>query len=72
MNSTNKFYKTFGPIELQLDGGQLLRSTCKHNTWGKLNAKKSNAILICHALTGDQFITGKNPITNEKDGGIIL
>ena len=23
--------------------------------------------LVCHALTGDQFVTGKNPITN-KDG----
>jgi len=27
---------------------------------------KSNAILICHALTGDQFVTGKNPITNRN------
>ena len=25
MNSTNKFYKTFGPIELQLEGGHLLK-----------------------------------------------
>ena len=67
MNSTNKFYKTFGPIELQLEGGQLLKDTSiAYNTWGKLNAKKSNAILVCHALTGDQFVTGKNPITNRK------
>ena len=67
MNNTNKFYKTFGPIELKLDGGHLLKSTSiAYNTWGKLNAKKSNAILICHALTGDQFVTGKNPITNRK------
>jgi homoserine O-acetyltransferase len=36
-------------------------------TYGKLNADKSNAILICHALTGDQFCSGTNPI-NGKDG----
>ena len=36
-------------------------------TYGKLNKNKTNAILICHALTGDQYVSGKNPITN-KDG----
>ena len=34
--------------------------------WGNLNNQKTNAILICHALTGDQFVTGKNPITNRN------
>ena len=36
-------------------------------TFGSLNAKKDNAILICHALTGDQYIAEKNPITG-RDG----
>ncbi|MBI04896.1 MAG: homoserine O-acetyltransferase [Pelagibacteraceae bacterium] len=36
-------------------------------TFGKLNKNKTNAILICHALTGDQYVTGNNPIT-KKDG----
>ena len=36
-------------------------------TFGNLNNNKSNVILVCHALTGDQFVKGKNPITN-KDG----
>ena len=36
-------------------------------TFGKLNNKKNNAILVCHALTGDQYVTGTNPIT-KKDG----
>ena len=36
-------------------------------TFGKLNDKKNNAILVCHALTGDQYVSGINPIT-KKDG----
>ena len=38
-----------------------------YKSFGKINKHKNNAILVCHALTGDQFVTGKNPITN-KDG----
>ena len=38
-----------------------------YKTFGKLNKRRDNVILICHALTGDQFVAGKNPITN-KDG----
>ncbi len=38
-----------------------------YKTFGNLNSDKNNVILICHALTGDQFVSGKNPITN-KDG----
>jgi len=36
-------------------------------TFGALNKSKSNAILICHALTGDQYVSGHNPITG-RDG----
>jgi homoserine O-acetyltransferase len=36
-------------------------------TYGKLNESCSNAILICHALTGDQYVASTNPIT-QKDG----
>ena len=35
-------------------------------TYGELNQDKSNAILICHALTGDQFVSGKHPITGKE------
>lgn len=42
---------TLGPIEVA------------YQTWGTLNDDKSNAVLVCHALTGDQFVLGPHPLT---------
>lgn len=49
-----------GPEEkLVLDGGEKLGPvTLACGTYGKLNAQKSNAILICHALSGDAHAAG--------------
>jgi homoserine O-acetyltransferase/O-succinyltransferase len=49
---------------LSLDGGGVLeRVDIAYETWGRLNADCSNVILICHALTGDQFVASANPLT---------
>jgi homoserine O-acetyltransferase len=37
-----------------------------YETYGKLNKNKNNAILVFHALTGDQFVSGTNPITKKE------
>jgi homoserine O-acetyltransferase len=51
---------------LRLDCGRdLAPFTTAYMTYGKLNAAKSNAVLICHALTGDQFVASDHPITGK-------
>ena len=53
---------------LKLDCGQTIKDfPLAYETYGKLNKSKDNAILIFHALTGDQFASGINPIT-EREG----
>ena len=51
---------------LQLDCGVALGPyRMAYQTYGRLNADKSNAILICHALTGDQFVVERHPVTGK-------
>ena len=52
---------------LKLDCGKTINNfPLAYETYGRLNEKKNNAILVFHALTGDQFVTGTNPITNKE------
>ncbi len=39
-------------------GGVLPSVTVAYETWGELNAAKDNAVLVCHALSGDSHATG--------------
>lgn len=49
---------------LKLDAGvDLSPFQIAYATYGKLNTERSNAILICHALTGDQYAIGPHPVT---------
>ena len=58
----------FSNMDCKLDSGFNLKDfQIAFKTFGNLNANKDNAILICHALTGDQYVSEKNPIT-KKDG----
>lgn len=51
---------------LRLDSGVELKGVdIAFQTWGTLNAEKSNAILVCHALTGDHFVLGQHPMTGK-------
>jgi homoserine O-acetyltransferase/O-succinyltransferase len=52
------------PAPFGLDCGQVLDGmTVAFRTYGTLNAARSNAVLVCHALTGDQYVAGQNPVT---------
>ena len=52
---------------LKLDCGQTINNfPLAYETYGFLNEKKDNAILVFHALTGDQFVSGINPITKKE------
>ena len=57
----------FENINLKLESGDIIDSfKLAFKTFGKLNTDKSNAILVCHALTGDQYVAGNNPITGRE------
>ena len=57
----------FENINLKLESGDIIDNfKLAFKTYGKLNADKTNAILVCHALTGDQYVAGNNPITGRE------
>jgi homoserine O-acetyltransferase len=52
---------------LQLDAGVALAPfQIAYKTYGALNGECSNAVLVCHALTGDQHVAGRHPVTGKQ------
>jgi homoserine O-acetyltransferase/O-succinyltransferase len=51
---------------LVLDSGMTIAPLqIAYQAYGTLNADKSNAVLVCHALTGDQHVANDNPVTGK-------
>ncbi len=57
-----QFYRTGSPAEpVRLrDGGLLPGITIAFETWGELNADRSNAVMLFHALSGSHHAVGHN------------
>lgn len=53
-----------GPLPL-VSGARLGPLDIAYETYGAMNADRSNVILICHALTGDQYVASEHPITGK-------
>jgi homoserine O-acetyltransferase len=52
--------------KLPLDcGSGLEQFSIAYQTYGELNAAKSNLVLVCHALTGDQHVANLHPVTGK-------
>ena len=67
MNKIDNLKKYIVKDALKLDCGmEISNFPIAYETYGELNEKKNNGILIFHALTGDQCPYGKNPITNKE------
>lgn len=64
MNASPKSLALDAPLPLD-GGGELVGAQIAYETYGELAADKSNAIFICHALTGDQYVASIHPVTGK-------
>lgn len=53
------------PLKLEC-GVEVFNIPIAYQTYGQLNPAKSNVILVCHALTGDQYLCGTHPVTGKE------
>lgn len=52
------------PFTLE-SGASISHFPLAYQTYGTLNAPRTNAILVCHALSGDQYVAGTHPVTGK-------
>ncbi|EUK18003.1 homoserine O-acetyltransferase MetX [Commensalibacter papalotli (ex Servin-Garciduenas et al. 2014)] len=65
-NQDELIQKMVFPEGILLENGQKIAPLeIAYQTYGQLSQAKDNAILICHALTGDQYVAGVHPITKK-------
>ncbi len=64
--AVGKVWELSPEVPLRLDSGaEIARFPVAFQTYGELNADKSNAILVCHGLTGDQYAASTHPVTGK-------
>ena len=64
MNAAPQFLTLPQPLPLD-GGGELVDAQIAYETYGELAPDRSNAILLCHALTGDQYVAREHPVTGK-------
>jgi homoserine O-acetyltransferase len=70
---SSKVVRFGADMPLGLDSGKILSPfQIAYQTYGELNAARSNAVLICHALTGDQHVASDNPVTGKPGWWEVL
>ena len=55
------------PLKLR-SGGTIPRYQLVYETYGELNAEKSNAVLVCHALSGNHHVAGRHSEQDKYPG----
>jgi homoserine O-acetyltransferase len=65
MDDRGETVRLVGPLKLD-SGASLAPLEVAYRTWGTLNAERSNAVLVCHALTLDQHVFGNHPTTGKR------
>lgn len=61
---TERHVRLLGPVRLE-SGLDFAPVEFAYETYGTLNADASNAVLICHALTMDQYVASPHPRTGK-------
>ena len=64
-----KYFTPSSELQVELECGRKLGPiTLAYETYGEMNAEKSNCILVCHALSGDAHAAGRHDPSDRKPG----